>query len=663
MKRSKRHVKPVWWTLGVLAFRRSFRCRKFDCDSGGRDFAWLTLLLALVISLALLLVGSRAGFLDRLTDSLLGTLRPYGVPIWVTPHWENHEGIQRDLLNRLRAQSSTSTVADALSSQEEGVHFTAHPYRRLADNSPRIQLPGASIWGSAPPFVGWAVYPDDPLWKLKDGEAHHTSSSLWDSWHTVRSLLDRYDLSQHLGLDPLPDRTADHHTRGNWLDMPLTLVANESLFASQFNYAAYRESLEPLLTAEQFARLPQKLWQNTLSSLDTLWLRITLSNEERLVPFKVQWVSHIPAMEKVAYLFPLSTYHALLAAHHLPGLRFDPEKQAPANPKVMKILESASYPRTDAVAFAACVQNEVASTGLAGLPTIRDEVCPKPDFPSLELGLAQLNETGMRDNEIIISDPIRHDQDNWLWLPCNRLPKTDAVRGTLCPSWEMTASDPNPIIPWDVTGYGTSYAAVHVYASDPTTINRVIGTLLDLRTTEKQQALNIHPMYQDALNRFNLLSDMLATLVPVYATTFMLLLSALLFAQVGALIDHRRNHYGILLSHGFTWLGLYAKLLLQMLFATLAAGFVAVALFMPLLRYFLAKEFSKILGIYLELLPPGEGLEVLPLSWDTVLGTLLAVYCVVMVVTIFLANRMPLRPSTLPSDLLHGGSVAPYDST
>ncbi|MBF0429303.1 MAG: hypothetical protein HQL94_10305 [Magnetococcales bacterium] len=207
-------------------------------------------------------------------------------------------------------------------------------------------------------------------------------------------------------------------------------------------------------------------------------------------------------------------------------------------------------------------------------------------------------------------------------------------------------------------GLGTDcpIGILHVYIHG---LSKGIQSLMAVRTMDGRPAFNIHSMYQDALNRFNLLSDLLSTMTPAYAITFGLFLGALLLAQAGTLIGHRRHHYGILLSRGFTWTGLYGKLLWQMFLATLTAGGIAVFGMIPALRYLLDDGFKGIISRYQDLLPPGYDFEALPLPWQEILITLGVVYGVVALVTIFLLFRLPLRGNTAPSDLLHGGGIAP----
>ncbi|MBF0184061.1 MAG: hypothetical protein HQM06_06710 [Magnetococcales bacterium] len=648
-RRTRRFI-PVWATLGGRAYWRSFVCGRFGCVGGGRDFFWLTLLLALVISMALLLVGTRAGLVERFTDAILGTLRPHGVPIWVTSHWENHEGIQSSLLDRLKE----------FEKRVPGENFavSVHPYRRVAESAPHIRLPVEGIWTSGVPWVGWAVYGSDPLWNLtmSPGEASSApvASPTGESQEKEAAKgEERETVATAAGL------SAEEKSRG-WQGLPLTVVLSESLFAKQFDYNAYREAIQPLLQKKKLRRLPAKPPQGDLkNALSTLWLKVTVGNREEILPFNVRWVHHIPSMEKVAFLFPMTTYHALMAAYHFPELRYDPLNLGKGDAEHYRWLSSSTFPKEMLTAYERCIHTAVAATGLTDLPRVREEVCAKPSAADIR---PLKNETkplaqGLRHEggQSELWDTLNHDSNNRLWLPCQRLPRSNAMRGMLCPE----ESKPNAVItplfvPWDVTSDGNSLAAVHVYVPDPTRLSRGIQGLLALRTSDDVRALSIQTMYQDALNRFNLLSDLLTTMVPAYALSFGLFLSALLLAQVGALIGHRRHHYGILLSRGFTWSGIYAKLIWQMILATSVGGAVAVFGFIPLLRLLLEDGFKGIIAHYQDLLPPGYDFEILPLPWQPIMVTLGEVLGAVLVVTLLLLFRLPLRWGTAPSDLLHG---------
>ncbi|MBF0175699.1 MAG: hypothetical protein HQL63_02445 [Magnetococcales bacterium] len=617
---------PVWVSLGVRAFRRSFWCRCFGCEAGGRDFVWLTLLLTLVITMTLVFVGTRAGFLDRLADTLIGHIEPNGVPIWVTSHWENQQGIDSDLLRKLTEVKLPLAPHDSPPGEAASggkVPMTVFPYRRLGDTQPGVHLPVQQAWKGSSPFSGWAVNPDDPLWKLSRGG------------------------SARLGMTYEDERSP-------WLGLPLEVVLNAAQFRRHFDYVTYREAVAPRLAELKRPSLPPTLdWDNPERALDFLWMRVTVSQEERLVPFKVHWVSHIPSMEPIAFLFPLTTYHALLAAHHLPDLRYQPENEGRGDSLQDHLfLTRPDYPREAMTRYAACIQKEIGSTGIGDLPDVSQKKCPLP--PDLVKQIGSDAKAGEASSwKGAQWDTLNHDRNHQVWVPCRRLSQGDALRHALCRGSGVESAG-HVFVPWDLTHAGLAFSTVHLFIPNASHLARVIEQIQEMRTQDGRRAFNIHPTYLDAMSRFNLLSDMLGSLIPAFAGSFLLLLTALLFAQIGGVMDRRRNHFGILMSRGFSWLTIYAKVILQMILATLLGSLVAVFGLVPTLRWFMMRDFNLVLSRYSELLPPNHGLEIMPLSWQPIFLTVAGVAAAVILVVVILLLRIPLWWKTTPSDLLHG---------
>ncbi|MEO5366137.1 MAG: hypothetical protein H7831_07235 [Magnetococcus sp. WYHC-3] len=638
---------PPWMRLGMRAYVRAFSFRQ---GSSGRDFAWITMQLALVISLGLLLVGSRVGFLERLTDAMLGHLRPDGVPIWVTSHWENPIGVQSHMLRRIGTLETGGVVS-------KPVH--PHPYRRLSDSDPYVQLPVSGVWGETLPFSAWAVYPTDPLWRLgtRGAGGPYRYTSTWEQFRASLAGMLGWQWSERAETQPaggMPVAAESGAGATPWVGLPLDVVLSESVFLRHLDYARYRQGLKELIPDEEFRRLPLGDGAQAARRMDVLWLRLSLAGSEQVLPFRIRWTSHIPAMDKVAMLFPLTTYHALLAVHHLPGLKLDPrslDQWTGGGQSGGRAMAASGYPFSELGELSDCVQREMTDRGLTDLSNVRGRGCPTVRLPlgrrgyELKAAAAEIHAEAW--------DFLNHDDAGRLWVPCGRLPQSDPLRGVLCRDAQGEAS----LVPWDATSYGAAFDAVRIYVDDPTRLTGVIDSLLALRNAEMRPVLSIHPMYQDALNRFNLLSDMIANLAPAYALTFTMLLAILLFAQIGTLVDHRRNHYGILMSRGLTWGTIYWKLMFQMLLSCMVGGAMAIFGIVPLFRLLLESGFSEFLGNYTDLLMPEHGLEALPLPSEMVVGTWLGVTGTVLAVAVLLLLRLPLLWSTTPSDLLHTGSL------
>ena len=85
----------VWFKFAALEWWRSAK--------SGRDFLWLSLLLLLTLSLALLVWGSREGLLNRFMDVSLGYIPQVGIPILVDAVKEDSVGLDRNLLEHVKS--------------------------------------------------------------------------------------------------------------------------------------------------------------------------------------------------------------------------------------------------------------------------------------------------------------------------------------------------------------------------------------------------------------------------------------------------------------------------------------------------------------------------------------------------------------------------------
>jgi len=139
----------LWWKLAWIEWRRSFLWNK----SSKPDFFWLTMLLALTLSLALLIYGSREGLLNRFMDVSLGYVQDAGIPIWIVAKVDDEGRVMdRELLEKIQS-----------------LDYKIHPYRLVEWD--QVSLPGTidgktDLWQAEHiAFKGWAVSADDPLWK------------------------------------------------------------------------------------------------------------------------------------------------------------------------------------------------------------------------------------------------------------------------------------------------------------------------------------------------------------------------------------------------------------------------------------------------------------------------------------------------------------------
>ena len=121
-----------------------------------------------------------------------------------------------------------------------------------SNSTPQVRLPVEGIWTSGVPWVGWAVYADDPLWKLA---AHQSSGQQTPTPVAGEAATGK---AEEKGQEALsPEMAIPVAERGSgWEGLPLTIVLSESLFVRQFDYVAYREAIQPLLQQKNCADCP-----------------------------------------------------------------------------------------------------------------------------------------------------------------------------------------------------------------------------------------------------------------------------------------------------------------------------------------------------------------------------------------------------------------------
>lgn len=157
------------------------------------------------------IVGQQGGLLDRFADALLGKIGGYGVPVWLAAGTEQLRGINTQVLKSV----SDLGKPDPKTGAAKVPGLRVFPYREVEPDDSFARWPAKGIWKAArtdPPFSGWAVYPEDPLWR----EAPWTPSGEGD------------------------------------FGLPLELVLNFEIFKQAFDLDAYRSALRE--------RLPPQLY-------------------------------------------------------------------------------------------------------------------------------------------------------------------------------------------------------------------------------------------------------------------------------------------------------------------------------------------------------------------------------------------------------------------
>jgi len=488
------------WLEFILPFK------KFKSDvPGGRDFIWLTMMLTLVITLALLLLATRTGLINKFVDVFLGNTKDKGVPVWVIPNPFNRSGL--DFINR--------EIMDEIKSKG----YSIYPYREIEQGLDYIELPEKSVWKSKsklePDFSGWAVYSDDPLYKVA--------------------------------------KTAS--------EFPLEISLSKSLFGKHFDFKAYKNSLRGQIPNSKLNKLPERFDENNL--LKVFWLRIRVGDSLDLLPFDVTWLNRIPTISKIAFLFPMGTYHAIREAQNYPELHYFPEHNGKSGKRIKKILINSPVNQSKLLGF--LKSNGAIYSKLRGksVLTFRNAM-PVATIRGI------LNEMGITYKilESVVGHRIQGSKFA-IKIPCSVVPETELR--TLSKSGAIGS---NCTASKNITSAGNGYLRALVYVPDRTKITEAANYLLMVRN----QALSIHPVYQDALNRFGFLTKILQTLRAPFATILIAFVIAILAIQISTLVDHRKIRYAIFMTKGLAWHHIYAIVYLQMLLSICTASVAAIVI-------------------------------------------------------------------------------------
>ena len=584
-------MKNIWITLAWKEFWLPFIHWKRESCPGGRDFLWLTVFLALLLTLCLMMAASSEGVLNRFVDVLLGKKAQHGVPIWVMPNMLSENG---------RLYQIDSRVLNEI----DGKEFNAAPYREIEALDTYVEFPGERVWGSVvsdenqntgitaggnEELRGWAVYQDDPLWISKPGENN----------------------------------------------FPLKIILNRSLFSRNFNYQAYLKGVSQYLPQNELAALPRKLNPDQLQSIEKLWLRLNIGGKREVIRFDVEWIDNIYTVDKIAFLFPLTTYHALQTAYRYPGLNYFPEAHGEGGLRIKMLLveEGASLQAINRFVSAIGGVKQsyrgevlVELTGLMSAPVLHSFAA--------EYGI------NFQTLESIAGDRISHGLTS-IAIPCLSLPDDEIPQS----DFEACRSHPRHLIDLDITRKGNGFKRSIVYVPKRTQLFEAI----ELLTTVRSEALLIHPVYLDALNKFAFLTRMIETMRNPFATVLLVSLIALVGIQLFTLCGHRRHRYGMFLSKGFEWWQIYLMMLFQVCLA-LILGVVAAMAVVQAVRIYLEGVLYALAYEYRETLQVVD-LDLLPLS----LNDYFSVAATVLLLTSFLAVSvlyfLPLRERTHPAVL------------
>lgn len=485
------------------------------------------------------------------------------------------------------SKGSIKFISNDVIKEVENGGFRIFPYREIDAGFSHVELPSRSIWKKksdlAPDFSGWAVYSNDPLWSEPETDSE---------------------------------------------TLPLKIIINRALFQKHFNYRQYNEVLRNKIPGTMFTEITDEQF---LSPQPTkyLWLNIRSGDSSSLQKFEVTWRERIPTIRDIVFLFPMATYHALNEAAHYPELRYFPEHSGNAGYRLKRITVSGDLEHKKFKKFLSITKGEAfKSRGR----TIVSFKLPQNKFLVENL----LSDMGLmhRALEVVHGHQII-DQETHVELPCEIIPKRELKKSKI----NRVANSHCRALK-DVTSSGNGFLRAFIYVPDRTTLNTAVTRSLEIHNN----ALSIHPIYKDALNRFGFLTKIIDALRWPYGIIVLLFLISVLGIQIGTLVDHRRSRYGIFLAKGVNWFELYQMLYMQIAFAMLI-GAVGASVIISVVKHAVSKIVTSTTQEFQNTLNT-TNFEVLPFSWIdffmVTLGSFLLAQCFATIIL----YRLPIHSRT-----------------
>ncbi len=575
-----------------------------------RDFFWFTVLLFLTLTLALLLWGGREGLLNKFVDVSVGYIEGSGIPIWLATNYTNLNGIDRNLRQELRQQN-----------------LNIYPYREVECQNLSLPKQGcqntSKIWESLAvaakkeepiPFYGWAVSFEDPLWKM--------------------------------ALKKPPAVT-----------LPLDIILNRSLFNEYFKCTSYIKAL-------QEKHLPFPIPNSTTQSDNLaclangiLWLEVNVGKNKELLPFRIHWQAHIPTMEKLAFLFPLSTLNTLkMAKRH--AINYYPEAKPNQSTRVKSLMiwaGNGGLSNEKMTKLSACLQNperrNYRLTLRQQLPKSWVTECAKQSsIPILKEGERLSPPFIQITNEQPQKYKFQYDVEDYLIIQGNSACQAMSTLKNKMGN-RVECSDDGKQAKIDMIATTGSYPKAFAYVENRSALSTQVETLKHFITKQGDKAFYIPSTYDDALVRFRFIDKIMDILKWASSPVFGLFLVILLLVQVGIVINHRKHNYGIFLSKGISSWQVRGMVLMQMTMSLAVAMFFAV-LINEAMQWWLAGELESVTTTkpYIDHIIAGQ-LDLLPLSWDDYLMVGIVVFGLLYIITEISLRLMILRQNREPAYL------------
>ena len=622
--------KPQSSTRFTFIFRHAWcefwRCfkglRNGSSAPGGRDFLWLTLAATLLLGVGLMLAVIYQGLIDKFADSLLGHIEGHGVPVWVQGTvsdvfntrlyqcFKNQDYVQNKDKSTCKNQDQVQngdepTISASAASLKLLSEVNFFPYRTVdGEIGSRFRLPNiAKTWdsdGDKRRFTGWAITSQDPLW----------------AWALAQN-----------GLDIKSEKTDQDHQKA-----PLQIILNASAF-NGFDYSAYLDYLKNKIPRPMFEDLPQSLEKDNPKVLQNLWLKV--GHKEELTPFKVIWVDSFPTLKNIAFLLPISTFHVVDAIRHDENLKYYMES---VNGKEVDRIEKIRLYNKDENTELEKLLNIINCLPENKIEKEPDEydliINFKPPIPKAWISACA--------GEEFLSE----------YSNLNRLIEITPSLSNQIRIFQYSIE--NKIENKTYNYEKARFNGANIYVRERDRLIKTREALTEL-IYKDNRILVLGSLYENSLRRFGFLTNILKSIKIPIIIGWILFVIFLIYFSLKSVVDHRHNHYGILMANGVKryWLGwvLFFQICMALLLGFFIACIIIEITVFAINCLFLKTDAASIGRYSLGL---GQ-IQLLPYLWQTWSWAILVFIATFLlsVLTYFRWVFLPLFPRrALPTDLL-----------
>lgn len=522
----------AWLWLARTELRRALS----PVAPAGRDLAYLSAVVGMLIFLVTAVLALHEGLIVNLADSMLGAARPAGIPIYVTADSsvvaQNRGGLFLDLFRNRDRFASVIAAGERGKERPSIVRgglewFDFHPIRQVENTDVLFTIPGKQVEP-----IGWAVSETSPLWQWAEA--------------------------------PKPGPIAHR-----------TLVLSERTFSKVFDVEEYELALRRYLSPVLLDAW-KKEYRGTSGRVSRLFVLVpdVVPGRQRAVEFSVRWVSSFPAQHELSLLMSLETFRALTLAKAIAEAKL-PWGVLPDDTTAVRLVtlsddKLSDIARADALTkMAACMSPE----GKARVDGDSFKIDPPQPATVLRacskaLGFADAQFTAAEEEDYDSGVRIKAGE---ISVPCRFLLKGGAVidraGGTICHKRADVAT---------LSAFESAVSGL-VYAAERRDLPALRNAINDAAISG-QPAISISESYRNSLARFDYLLAVLAFVEVPIAIFCAFLVGYVVFFQISTWIGHRQAQYGVLLARGLSWSDLYRLCFFQMILAVGLGALGALAL-------------------------------------------------------------------------------------